>query len=60
MATLLGFVPKLLNWYNVDAGMEARPVGAVPVAVEVWLGWLTVVGGTDAGAEEAAPGKHWL
>ena len=53
---LFGFSPKLEIWYSVDAGMEARPPGAVPVGV------LVVPGGVDeivvVGGGVAEPGKH--
>jgi hypothetical protein len=53
MPTLLGLVPKLVIWNSVDAGMELRPVGALPVTVEAGV---DVAGRLVVGA--AVPGMH--
>ena len=48
----------MLNWYSVEAGIELRPLGAVPVLVEVVVTGLLVV--LVGGVDEAVPGRHWL
>jgi len=48
---LFGFVPKLVIWVNVDAGIEEIPGGAVPV--EDGEDDVVVVG-------TAVSGRHWL
>ena len=48
-------MPKLVIWKRVDAGMELRPVGALPVAVPEPDGAVLVC----AIVELAAPGMHW-
>lgn len=50
MPTLLGFVPKLVIWCSVDAGIALRSVGAAPLGGGAAT---VVVGGADA------LGRHW-
>lgn len=50
MPTLLGFVPKLVIWCRVDAGIALRSVGAAPLGGGAAT---VVVGGADA------LGRHW-
>lgn len=57
MPMLFGLVPKLVIWCSVEAGMDERPVGAVPVPVLVVPGGTTVEVG-EGGAVDAEPGKH--
>ena len=59
MATLFGLSPKSVNCVKVEAGMELRPVGAVPVLVEVAELLLIVLVGLEE-VDEADPTRHWL
>ena len=57
MATLLVFVPKPVIWCKVEAGIELKPGGALPVGMLDEPGGV-VTGTVDVGGGVAAPGRH--